>query len=117
MVILELEGVELDYCQECGSIWLDSGELELLLGEQAGKVLADFEKEERSKEKKLRCPACHQKMEKVVCGNTHLDKCANEHGIWFDEGELAEMIAYGDINSDVLDLLNDMFANKIKEGD
>jgi Zn-finger nucleic acid-binding protein len=56
-------------------------------------------------------------MEKVVCGNTHLDKCANEHGIWFDEGELAEMIAYGDINSDVLDLLNDMFANKIKEGD
>ena len=32
MIALELAEVEVDYCTACGGIWLDAGELELLLG-------------------------------------------------------------------------------------
>jgi Zn-finger nucleic acid-binding protein len=34
MITLELSDVENDYCTDCGGIWLDAGELELLLGER-----------------------------------------------------------------------------------
>jgi len=33
MITLELEEVEIDHCTNCGGIWLDAGELELLLGQ------------------------------------------------------------------------------------
>ena len=33
MITLELEDVEIDHCLDCGGIWLDAGELELLLDE------------------------------------------------------------------------------------
>ena len=32
MIALELAEVEIDHCTDCGGIWLDAGELELLLG-------------------------------------------------------------------------------------
>ena len=35
MIVLELDEVEVDYCTECEGIWLDEGELELLLGDEA----------------------------------------------------------------------------------
>lgn len=117
MLVYELQGVEIDYCEECGGIWLDAGELERLLQDRAEDVMSNFEVIKHSKEPKLRCPACGKKMEKVICGNTQLDKCKKGHGIWFDEGELSEVIAYGDINSEVLNLLDEIFADKIKEGD
>ncbi|MCL4278881.1 MAG: zf-TFIIB domain-containing protein, partial [Ignavibacteriaceae bacterium] len=31
MIVLELEQVEVDYCTNCAGVWLDAGELELLL--------------------------------------------------------------------------------------
>ena len=31
MITLELSDVEVDHCVNCGGIWLDAGELELLL--------------------------------------------------------------------------------------
>jgi len=117
MIVLELEGVEIDYCQDCGGIWLDSGELERLLGDKAEEVISRFRDERRSNEKRLRCPACRRKMKKVVCGDTHLDICKRGHGIWFDKGELAEVISQGDLNSRILDFLSDMFSDSIKEGE
>ncbi len=116
MITLELEEVEIDYCEECGGIWLDAGELEMLLGENSLQVTGAFIKEKKPAEQKIRCPACRKKMDKVVCGNTHLDMCHRGHGIWFDKGELAEIIALDDLESKVLDLLNNMFRNTIKEG-
>ena len=32
MITLELDEVEIDHCLDCGGIWLDSGELEQLIG-------------------------------------------------------------------------------------
>ena len=112
-IILELSGVEIDYCPECGGIWLDGGELEMLLGKDAERITSGFKKKVLSREKKLRCPACGKKMEKVMLNDTCLDRCPKGHGIWFDRGELASVIAAGDLHSSVLDLLNDMFCDQI----
>ena len=68
MVVLELEGIEIDYCLKCGGIWLDSGELELLIGSDEGKneILSSFhDAEKKCNEKKRPCPICSKAMKKV----------------------------------------------------
>jgi Zn-finger nucleic acid-binding protein len=43
-----------------------------------------------------------------------IDKCKNEHGIWFDAGELEDVLKMGTLGKDnkVLILLKDMFGKK-----
>ena len=120
MVVLELSEVEIDHCLKCGGIWLDSGEIELLLEESEEKdnFLMSFEIEKKSKEKKRKCPICNKKMNKVLCGtekNVLIDKCGRDDGIWFDAGELHEVVEMCsfDKNNKVLYLLKDMFGKKI----
>jgi len=119
MLTLELDGVEIDYCYSCGGIWLDEGELELLLEntELKDKLLASFTLAKRSREKRRRCPICRKKMEKVFLGdekNILLDRCPKRHGIWFDKGELAEVVQLVsfDENNTILDFLKNLFLNK-----
>lgn len=120
MIVLELEEVEIDHCISCGGIWLDAGELELLL-ESSGekdKLLSSFEVDKTTKEKVRRCPICLKRMEKVLCGKSNkirIDKCRRNDGIWFDVGELEEIIkmASFDKNNRVLNLLKDMFKKRI----
>ena len=52
MITLELQEVEIDYCTDCGGIWLDAGELELLLGEpeKAAQLLKSFKIDSKSSE-------------------------------------------------------------------
>ena len=91
MIVLELEEVEIDNCISCGGIWLDAGELELLLGDSAekDKLLSSFEVVQATKEKGRKCPICLKRMEKILCGETKrvcIDKCRRNDGIWFDTG-------------------------------
>ncbi|MBI4652042.1 zf-TFIIB domain-containing protein, partial [Candidatus Desantisbacteria bacterium] len=70
--------------------------------------------DENCKEKKRNCPICLKKMRKIKCGADKkicIDKCQKNHGIWFDTGELEEIIKTGsfDENNNVLNLLKDMF--------
>ena len=115
MVVLELHGVEIDHCLECKGIWLDSGELELLLKSAEGKdaLLRSFQEVSDPKEKPRKCPICNKYMEKVWVGDQKvmIDRCKKEHGIWFDMGELEEIIQMGSIgnNNEVLSLIKDMF--------
>ncbi len=115
MIVLGLCDVEIDYCEACGGIWLDAGELETFLAESAAKVMADFRVLKHTDEPKIKCPACRKKMKKEICGSTVVDICERGHGIWFDRGELAEIIAYDDMNSEVLELLKKMFCDTIKQ--
>lgn len=95
MITLELEDVEIDYCQGCEGIWLDAGELELLLGgsEQAQNFVKSFTKASESTEKKRRCPICLKKMEKVFAGEDVLiDRCRKGDGLWLDGGELRQIL-------------------------
>ncbi|MCK9611821.1 MAG: zf-TFIIB domain-containing protein [Bacteroidales bacterium] len=122
MLVLELHQIEIDHCQGCGGIWLDEGELELLLGNasEKEKLLESFSADFKNPEKKRRCPVCSKKMNKVLVGRNNkvlLDKCKKNHGLWFDERELHEVIELGssrDKDHKVLKLLNDMFAYKLK---
>jgi Zn-finger nucleic acid-binding protein len=59
-------------------------------------------------------------MLKVLAGKGQevlIDKCRKDHGIWFDSGELQEVIRLGslDANNKVLLLLNEMFKHKMKK--
>ena len=125
MVVLELDEVEIDHCLSCGGIWLDAGELELLLDseKESAAVLQSFSPSDPSEEKPRRCPICLKVMEKVLCsgsqGPVRLDRCQSQDGIWFDKGELNDVLAAASsgLNSRVLQLLKDMFGdNQTKEG-
>lgn len=116
MIVLELDEVEIDHCISCGGIWLDGGELELLLGTstEKDKLLTSFQIDESTKEKARNCPICLKRMDKVLCGtdNTALiDKCHQKDGLWFDLGELEKIIKMGNFDKEnrVLNLLRDMF--------
>lgn len=119
MIVLELDEVEIDHCTSCGGIWLDAGELELLLGDpdSRDRFLSSFETDEVTEERSRRCPICRKRMEKVSAGangKVRIDRCRNNDGIWLDEGELEEILQMGSLGKDdrVLRLLKEMFAKK-----
>ena len=101
MFVIEYKRVELDYCHSCKGAWFDAGELELLL-ETAGlkdgtQAIHDVLKlpEAHTTEKKRRCPICGRNMKKVIIGGEHgvmIDACVHHDGLWFDGGEVAELI-------------------------
>ena len=90
MIVLELNRVEIDYCQKCSGIWLDKGELELLLDTEQERtaLFNSFKLDNTAKEKKRKCPICLKKMDKVRLEGILIDKCRLGHGLWFDKGEL-----------------------------
>lgn len=121
MIVLELKQVEIDYCSQCGGIWLDTGEMELLLEspEKRDLLLVSFRQDPLSTEKKLRCPICRKKMQKALAGLDSailIDKCHKSHGLWFDKGELQQIVEQGSspMNHEVMDLLKNMFEYKLK---
>ena len=120
MITLELEDVEIDYCTDCGGIWLDAGELEMLLGnpEQAEKLINSLQTDAHSAEKPRKCPICLKKMQKIIVGQSAptllIDKCRRGDGLWFDKGELQDILNRGclDKENKIRKLLADMFGQK-----
>ncbi len=102
MLVLEFERVETDFCSDCGGVWLDSGELELI-GKRAGalqaELLAALDQQEGSRPKrpdKRRCPICLKRLVRVRSTGkipVTLDRCPAQHGLWFDRGELQSVIS------------------------
>ena len=119
MITLELEGVEIDYCTDCGGIWLDAGELELLLNEpdKAKNLLDSFKIDSKGTEKKRKCPICDKKMQKIVVGSSKptllIDKCSRSDGLWFDKGELQDIFDRAELDKDnkIQKLLTDIFGH------
>lgn len=96
----DYEGVEADLCENCWGIWLDTGELEEVLGSRA----MSFSDDERRQLTSLAgeaalatssldpapCPRCGQVMELVQSDAgviITLDRCP-AHGYWLDTGEI-----------------------------
>jgi len=117
MITLELAEVEIDYCGGCGGIWLDAGELELLLEnpQKAEQLLNSFKIDRNCAEKRRKCPICLKKMQKIIVGSSDtallIDKCARGDGLWFDKGELYEIFSKAQLDEDnkISRLLADMF--------
>ena len=124
MITLELADVEIDHCTECGGIWLDAGELELLLGEQekAKQLLNSFKIDNSCPEKPRKCPICDKKMQKIIIGQSTptllIDKCRRGDGLWFDKGELQDILNRAQLDKDnkIQNILADMFG-KNQEGE
>lgn len=107
MLVLEFELVEIDYCDECRGVWLDSGELELVgerTGALAGKLEAALrEQEGRQPAAHRPCPVCRKGMVEVTTPGEPpivLDRC--RHGLWFDHGELGAVVRTAGADEDNL---------------
>ena len=100
MIVLEYENVEVDFCVGCEGVWLDAGELELLFGN--AEACADFltigSPADAGGEKPRRCPICRVKMTKEATESDPpivFDHCPNGDGLWFDKGELLQVLEHG----------------------
>jgi Zn-finger nucleic acid-binding protein len=106
MITIELEDVEIDFCTICDGIWLDAGELEMLLEqpEKAKELLSSFEIDSGAAEKIRNCPICGKKMQRVIVGSGKpallIDKCRKGDGLWFDKGELLEIFNRAQLDKD-----------------
>jgi Zn-finger nucleic acid-binding protein len=126
MIVVEYQNIELDYCNNCKGVWFDSGELELLLKSydfEEPKAFFDgiFNSQEAaSPEKKRNCPICSHKMKKTIIGGQPeilIDVCREKHGLWFDGGEVAQLIGRlvgkhlpeGDSKEHVMSFLGEVF--------
>lgn len=119
MLVLELDRIEIDYCLDCRGVWLDAGELELLLenADDVAEVLKNAVKAGAAGGSGRKCPICLKRMEEIAIGTdpaVHIDRCRQGHGIWFDRGELKEIIAIlgGLADGKVAGLLKDVFGIK-----
>ncbi len=118
LIILELDRVEIDYCASCQGVWLDSGELELLL-ESSRQTNIEYHPDTDARERPLKCPRCHKKMDKIRSGKDRpvlLDSCKNGHGLWFDGGELERILKNEKIDSNnrIFEHLRGIFMKKSK---
>ncbi len=125
MITLELAEVEIDHCVHCGGTWLDAGELEVLLGEpaRARQLLDSFHEAPAATENARRCPICRKKMMKVVVGRAQppllIDRCRRSDGLWFDRGELEDLLQRGELDEEsrVLHFLADAFGKNREKPD
>jgi Zn-finger nucleic acid-binding protein len=95
LIVVERHGIELDYCMTCKGIWFDAGELNLL--SHALEIETDLPdimslEAVQTQEKERPCPRCDKKMDKVRLQEVTIDRCRQSHGLWFDWGELGQVL-------------------------
>jgi Zn-finger nucleic acid-binding protein len=129
MIVVEHNNIELDYCNDCHGVWFDSTELELLLKslnlDSHNLLLDDILKspEAEPSERKLKCPICRKKIKKTTIGDhpgVLIDVCPQKHGLWFDGGEMAQLLRYlagkkparQDAQQQVISFLGKVFKDK-----
>ena len=120
MITLELADVEVDHCVYCGGIWLDTGELEILMADplKARQLLASFHENPPATEQARPCPICEKAMAKIIVGRAEppvwIDKCRRSDGLWFDRGELQSILHQAQLDPDnrIQRLLADMFGQE-----
>src|SRR5512136_2144797 len=98
LLVVELDGVEVDHCLACHGTWLDSGELELLM-ERAGLRPRRWDEALQAagagKPGTRRCPRCRRKMCVISVGAqpaVAVDRCRSGCGLWLDAGELRTIV-------------------------
>ncbi|HEX7089524.1 MAG TPA: zf-TFIIB domain-containing protein [Longimicrobiales bacterium] len=104
----------LDYCDRCGGIWFEAGEVQLLRGRRPAALWARLPQRDDvsparchschahidpdavrcpacGQRVQLRCPQCDQPMERTRHADLTLDVCKRCKGVWFDHHELASI--------------------------
>lgn len=95
------EGVVIDKCPSCDGVWLDHGELGKILDARDVKfsrkqIIENIKKKnmDAAVTTSYNCPHCSKKMNRFnysVNSGVILDRCPDEHGLWFDKGELEKI--------------------------
>lgn len=96
MAIFELDGVEVDRCLRCKGTWLDAGELDQLgriEGLAPGRLTEAVEKLRGGRHGDRLCPRCGKRLQLVETAGIPLDRCPRGDGLWFDDGEMKQLIA------------------------
>lgn len=102
MFVMEYDGLELDHCPDCEGVWFDGGELALLFADAQDRahpelvpgLIRDLP-DAATGEAQRRCPACRRRMRKVNIGPRRrvlVDACGRGHGLFFDRGEVADLV-------------------------
>ncbi len=117
--VVEFKQIELDLCPDCGGVWFDRGELELLLpsAQDAGLTPAVTDEAGRP------CPLCSRTMDKMNIGpgrRVLVDSCPT-CGLWFDRREVEDLsrdLAAHSLEVDpaLAEFLGGMFPAKGDEG-
>ena len=102
--IINLAGVELDYCYKCGGIWFDKGEInqfrDAVVNQDICKDMTTTLREmslinqDTKRADYLNCPVCNQVMSQknfVDISSIIIDRCA-DHGTWAEQDDLLKIL-------------------------
>jgi len=78
-------------CESCDGAWVRSDVLVPLL-EQSASTLVSLDWQPSPEGLSRACPDCGVPMHSVKLGTVNLDR-HDEHGVWFDKTELAELLS------------------------
>lgn len=125
LVVIELEGVEIDRCVACHGTWLDAGELEQIVelaGIKPGQLTRAVHAADRGRRGQRRCPRCRRKMDIIFIGDApavEVDHCPLGHGLWLDTGEMRAIVKAfsGGEEGAVAQFFSDMFRHDLAEED
>lgn len=89
-------GIEVSKCKKCNGIWLDSGEVEALLGEVSVDSSKEDEKIPEGVAAEGTCPKCKVSLKRWVnvpeaLKDIYIDFCPKCMGLWFDKGEFKQL--------------------------
>jgi Zn-finger nucleic acid-binding protein len=92
-VVTKKNSISYDACQQCGSLWLDSGELDKMAFQVEGSIeYCEAEKDPQTEEQPKKCPRCDDstldKVKFLESDDLFLHRCANCGGFWLDSGQL-----------------------------
>lgn len=92
LVQTKKDQISYDMCENCGSFWLDAGELDKMAFKVDGSIeYSSKDKIQESAEKSKKCPRCDDTtLDKVsfIGSDIALDRCGNCGGFWLDGGDL-----------------------------
>jgi Zn-finger nucleic acid-binding protein len=89
--------VESNICQFCGGVWLDAGELADFIkkGTVPQRLMANYcidESLKKVEEGHRNCPRCRNLLQLIVHKGINIDFCYRCRGVWFDKGELKQLL-------------------------
>jgi len=92
-VVTKKDRISYDMCEKCGSLWLDSGELDKMAFQVKGSIeYCEQEKDPEPETQVKKCPRCDnsdlEKVKFLESDDIFLHMCRNCGGFWLDGGEL-----------------------------
>ena len=94
----DAEGIAMLGCGLCGGIWLDNDAARKVLEHYSDRVVDMAARAAQSAQVKpdlrqaAKCAQCRNDMQRRTFGSVSVDVC-NDHGTWFDAGELSILVA------------------------